>query len=99
MSDSEKPRTDLPYLDALHAVQTGVAYTLERDNRLAEPKHVRTGIDSAMINDAALVRLLVKKGLITEEEYAEEVRLETCREVDRYEDRLEQIYGAKVTLR
>lgn len=79
----------LTYEQALHAMQTGVGFEIETNAYgnmgASTPKHLRAGVNSAMINDAALVRLLVKKGLFTEEEYMEEVRLEANREVLRYE--------------
>ena len=91
--------TDLPYEAAMHAVQAGVAIEIARGDGAADPKHLRVGINSALVNDAALVRLLVSKGLITFEEYAEEVRREACREVDRYEARISADLGRPVTLR
>lgn len=91
--------TNLTYLQAMHAIQTGVAFEIERGSSASSPKHLRTGLDSAMVTDAALARLLIAKGLFTEEEYAEEVRLEANREVDRYEQRIVDTYGVKVTLR
>ena len=92
---NDKPKTDLSYADAVHAMQTGVAYEMSNyrpssatDPDLAtSPKHLRVGINSALCDNAALARLLVDKGIITEEEYAEAVRIEMCREVDRYEER------------
>jgi hypothetical protein len=78
-------------------MQSGVAYELGKDESSASPKHLRVGINSALVNDAALVRLLVKKGLITEAEYMEEVRLEMCREVDRHQARIDPT--GRITLR
>lgn len=100
--DEDKPRNDLSYLDALHVIQSGVAKELdlvgsEIQNR--HNKHLRVGINSGMINDAALVRLLIKKGLFTIEEYLEELRLEANRELDLYEDKLSRVYKTKITLR
>jgi hypothetical protein len=83
----------------MHGVQTGVAFEMERHSQDTTPKHLRTGLNSAMINDAAMARLLVKKGIFTEEEYAEEIRLEANRELERYEKRILENYGISVTLR
>lgn len=90
----------LPYEAAMHGVQTGIAYKIEMapDEAGASPKHLRVGIDSAMVSDAALVRLLVKKGLITHEEYMEELTLEANRELERYEEWF-RARGMRVTLR
>lgn len=99
MPDDDRPTTDLPYDAAMHAMQTGVAYDLKRDPSSGTPKHLRVGVNSALVNDAALVRVLVAKGVFTMEEYLEALRLEACREVDRYEARLSEGLAAKVTLR
>ena len=93
MTDAER------YEAAAHAVQTGVAYDLERDPSSGTPKHLRVGVNLAMVNDAALTRLLVEKGIITESEYAKAVADETEREAARYEALLRAVYGANVTLR
>jgi hypothetical protein len=76
------------YLDAAHAMQTGVALEMEHGESATEPKHLRVGVNAAMCDHAALVRLLVARGLITEEEYAREIADEMEREVERYRDRL-----------
>ncbi len=81
-----------------HAMQTGVAYEMEYGSKDTEPKHLRVGINSALVNDAALTRLLIKKGIITEEEYTVEVTEEMQREVTRYEERLTSRLGTKVSL-
>lgn len=73
------------YLAACHAIQTGVAFEHSRGSEDGTPKHLRTGVNIAMCDHAALVKLLIAKGLFTDE--AEE-------EVKRYEERL----GGKVTL-
>ncbi len=74
------------YLDALHGMQTGVATKISQGDVLqTSPKHLRVGINSALVNDAAMVRLLIAKGLFTMEEYAKEVADEMERERERYE--------------
>lgn len=86
---AQDPSDDLglTYEQAMHGVQSGVAYEMANGGAATEPKHLRTGINSAMVNDAALARLLIAKGIITEGEYVEEVRLEANRELLRYERR------------
>ena len=37
------------YLDAAHAMQTGVAFTMHQDSSQTDPKHLRVGINSAMV--------------------------------------------------
>lgn len=88
------PRNDLPYEDAMHGVQAAIAFELQRrfpevdDAQRRREKHLRVGIDSAHVTDGAVARLLIAKGVFTAGEYAEAVRLEANRELDRYEDRL-----------
>jgi hypothetical protein len=57
------------YLAALHAMQTGVAFKMHRDPGETSPKHLRVGVNSAMVEYAALVKLLIAKGIITEDEH------------------------------
>lgn len=97
--DPDAPKNNLSYIDAAHGVQAGVSLFMERDPALVSPKHLRVGVDSCMVNDAALARLLIKKGLFTAEEYMEEVRLEMNRELDRSEARATELLGTTVTLR
>jgi len=89
----------LKYEDAMHGMQTGVAFEMEKGSFDTTPKHLRVGINSCLINDAALVRLLIAKGLFTEEEYALEITKEANRELERYEDRIRDRYGANIKLR
>lgn len=62
---------------AQHGVQTGVAIEMGMaesgalPSDAASPKHLRVGVNSAMVFQCALAGLLIKKGLITELEYAE----------------------------
>lgn len=91
---NDNPKNNLSYEDALHGIQTGVAMEIEgKMNDATTPKHLRVGIDSAHVSHAALIRLLLDKKLITIDEYQEELRLETNRELDRYESRVRQHYG------
>jgi hypothetical protein len=94
MNDDQHRR----YLAATHAVQSGVAATLHRDPRGGTPKHLRVGIDTAKAEHAALVRLLIAKGLFTEAEYIEAIIAGVEAEKAAYEERLSAIYGMKITL-
>lgn len=80
------------YAQLAHAVQTGVAFCITGPNpnlaRECEPKHLRTGLNVVMCEHSALVRLLMKKGVITEEEYYDEVIVVLKAEVASYEKRL-----------
>jgi hypothetical protein len=80
------------YNAALHAVQSGVALEISRTKEgtgAASPKHLRVGVNSAMIQNGALVRLMVDKGVITWPEWFERLALEAEREQKAYEDRNE----------
>lgn len=61
------------YDAAVHAVQSAIAFMMNYGYKGTEPKHLRVGIHSALVNDAALADILIKKGIITQEEYAESV--------------------------
>jgi hypothetical protein len=74
---------------AAHAVQTGIALgmTQGRDPG-TEPKHLRMGVNASMCDHAALARLLMAKGVFTEEEYHEAIAAEMEAEKARYEREL-----------
>lgn len=93
MTAADKDR----YLAALHAMQSGVA--AEMPGKESEPKHLRVGVNSALVNDAAIARLLIAKGVITIDEYTAACADEMEAEVRRYEQRLAQRLGSEVTLK
>lgn len=80
------------YEQLLHAMQTGVAFVMEHDRNETSPKHLRVGVNSAMIDSGAMAGLLIKKGLITEDEYYDALIEVTEREVKLYKRRLEELY-------
>ena len=86
------------YEAAAHAMQSGVAMEMNHRSAPTEPKHLRVGINAAMADQAGLVMLLISKGIITEAEYIEAVAESMERERKRYEERLTELLGAKVTL-
>lgn len=88
MTDEEKAKVATEYRSACHAMQSGVAVDQARGSGDGTPKHLRVGINSAMCDHAALVRLLLAKGILTEEEYALAIRDEMVREKERYEEML-----------
>lgn len=58
------------YEQAMHGVQSAIAFEIGRgDSTIPDPKHLRTGIDSAHISQGALAELLIEKGVFTREEY------------------------------
>lgn len=73
------------YLRLLHAMQSGVAFTMGPDT---EPKHLRVGVNSAHCSLAALAETLIAAGVIKWEDYRDaEIRV-LKREVDSYKARL-----------
>jgi hypothetical protein len=84
---------------ASHAMQAGVGMKLELGHSMdCEPKHLRVGINNALVDHAALVGLLIKKGFITELEYAETIALAMELERSRHEADLTKIIGQPVKL-
>lgn len=83
------------YLAALHGMQTGVKYEMEKaqlqgvepGTESTSPKHLRVGVNSAMVAHAGLVKLLVAKGLFTMDEYAKSQADAMEAEVALYEER------------
>jgi hypothetical protein len=66
------------YLAAVHAMQTGVKMLAHRQNPSGgpvpdeaetSPKHLRVGVNSALLDSGALAALLIEKGIITAEEH------------------------------
>ena len=86
------------YEAAMHAVQSGVAYEMPINKAPTEPKHLRVGINSAMVEHYALAKLLMDKGVITTDEYEEALAMAAEAEKKRYEDYLSALMGSKVTL-
>ncbi len=85
------------YTDATHAMQSGVAASLGRGSSEAEPKHLRVGINAAMVEHSALLRLLISKGIISDEEYCKALADGMEEEVKRYEEQLSaQGYNIKL---
>lgn len=89
----------LPYEAAQHAMQTGVAHEMEHRPGPTTPKSLRVGINTALCDHAALIRLLVDKGVISDDEYRAAITDEMNREVKRYEKSLGKLLGTKITLR
>jgi len=82
------------YLAACHAMQTGVLLEISHDEvwgtteSAASPKHLRTGVNSALVETGAIVGLLIEKGVITEEEWFKALADNMEREVKKYESKL-----------
>jgi hypothetical protein len=87
----------LTYAEAAHAMQTAVKYEIDMvptnadstglDSSASNRKHLRVGVNSAMVNDLAVASLLIAKGVFTKEKYAEAVRIAMNNEVALFEER------------
>lgn len=88
MSGDKKPRDlGLTYEEAAHGVQSATAFEQSKHgSQSGSPKHLRTGINMAMADHAALVQLLMDRGIITNEEYLEALRLWANEELARHQD-------------
>lgn len=84
---------------AQHKIQSALAFDLEsrlrgKVNEIPEitryAKHLRVGINSAMAEHAGLAKLLIDKGVITEEEYREAMVQALEEEADRTESIVRQ---------
>lgn len=71
----ERKDLGLSYQEAVHGIQTAIAYDMGRGRKTTEPKHMRTGIDLSKAEQGGLAMLLVDKGVFTWQEYAEYMRL------------------------
>jgi hypothetical protein len=92
----EKPK--MTYEEACHAMQTGVAAEMGFNPGPTDPKHLRVGINVALRDHASLARLLVAKGVITEQDYLDAIQAGMNEEVERYRQTLKDHYGADINL-
>lgn len=88
----------LRYTMALHAMQSGVATYMQIAPDETTPKHLRVGTNAAHIGYSAIARLLIDKGVITEQEYFTTLADVAVEEQRNYEKRLSDHYGKPVTL-
>ena len=86
------------YAAAAHAMQSGVAAKMGQDPGETTPKHLRVGVNSSMVENSALVKLLIGKGILTEEEWAEALADGMEAEVALYEKWLSERIGVAITL-
>lgn len=102
MTDDEKEKAAWQrHRDASHAMQSGVAYEMNIPacHGATTPKHLRTGVNAALVDNGSLVDLLVRKGFITSLEVAEAMAAGMEAEVKRYEARIAEHVGAEIKLR
>lgn len=81
------------YWELSHAMQAAVDLKMQKLAKDTSPKHLRVGVNSAMVSQGALVALLMKKGIISEDEYYDELIAAMGREVEMYKQTLRELYG------
>lgn len=86
------------YARLAHAVQSGVAMEIQLGSKSATPKHLRVGLNLALVQHAAMAELLIEKGWITRREYWSALVETTRVEVERYQDRLRKALDANINL-
>lgn len=86
------------YEPLAHRVQSGVAFRLDANPSSGSAKHLRTGLDLSKAEFGGLAILLVRKGLITNEEYFAAILEGIEDEVDRMECALGGMTGTKISL-
>jgi len=95
------------YTALMHAMQTGVKALKEisdnfdsanTDTPETSPKHLRVGVNAAMVAIGALVQTMVEAGLIDYEKYIDNQLEFIKRDIKSYEDRLQAVYGTKIHL-
>ena len=83
------------YMRAAHRVQTAIAVSPEAPDMA--PKHMRVGIDMSKSDMGGLARLLIAKGVFTEEEYLTAIADAAEREAASREDDLSSRLGRNVS--
>ncbi len=87
------------YEKACHAMQCGVAHEMGMEiNQAHTPKHLRVGVNVAMRDLGSLVKLLIDKGIITEEGFVKAIADGMEEEVRDYEARIKQHLGGKTDI-
>lgn len=82
-----------------HAMQSGVAMEAHHGlSKAHEPKHLRTGVNYALVEVGAVIDLLVRKGLMTEDEVVDAVLAGMEREVEGYKKRLSEHFQTTIEL-
>lgn len=83
------------YQAAAHKVQSGLHFLMHfyqatRFHR-TEPKHLRVGIDISKAEQAGLAKLLIAKGVFTDEEYLLAMTEAVEEEANRYRDEVRDV--------
>ncbi|SNS53577.1 hypothetical protein SAMN06295912_108134 [Sphingomonas laterariae] len=81
-----------------HALQSGVAADHSLGSEDGSPKHLRVGVNMALVEGAAIAQLLIGKGLVSEDEWQAAHIIALEREVESYRRSLSERLGREVTL-
>lgn len=93
---SEQSERDVQrYKDAVHAMQSGVAMTMNWDPHSTTPKHLRVGVNSALVESGVIAKLLIDKGIITEDEWAAALADGMEAEAERYRKEIQAHFGER----
>ena len=99
LSDTDElTKLQMKYARLMHAMQTGIAVLMNYNPKETEPKHLRVGVNSALLDSSAVVKLLVSKGIITELEYFRELVALVQADLDSYQEQIQKITGTKIVL-
>lgn len=94
MSQEDETR----YYRAAHAVQSGVKILHDRGDSATHPKHLRVGVNSALVETGLLVKILTDKGLLTVDEWWKMLADAMEVEAAKYESLVSAALGRPVTL-
>lgn len=86
------------YKKACHAMQSGVEMMMHYNPMETSSKHLRVSVNSSMVEFGALVRILISKGIITEEEFAKGLADQMEEEAASYSQKLSDLMGVVVKL-
>jgi hypothetical protein len=86
------------YRALAHAMQSGVEFYQDKTDQT--PKHLRVGVNMALVDSSALAMVLMRKGLLTPAELIESLISKLEQEVAQYEAKINAQHGtgAKIKL-
>ena len=89
----------LTYEEAAHGVQSAIAHDMSKGGKATEPKHLRVGVDMSKADMLGLASLLIEKGVFTQEEYIEAMRLAANHELNMREKEAKAATGLSLSFR
>ena len=99
MANYKKADLGLSYMEAAHGVQTAVAWHQQKYPGFATPKHMRVGIYTLKAEQCGLAELLIEKGVFTQDEYLEAIRVAMNSELAWREEEAREVLGRDITFR